>query len=361
MGAQPPPGTSGWSAWKISKFDEDLGSKQQEAEKFLECPGTLSHFPKWLFMMSLNIWHYPHGSTGPILFGTQTPFSSLPLRLQGVHNDTCFLQKCTHPLWPEQSGQIPTCCLTACHSFPTCGVSCILSKKDSWPPRCLSKLDQNQEVPQKLHVSWIDFWVASKKWLHDFTALGRRQQIDPEVDEHRWVCSSWRFEMVNWSVTYGGELMSFWPLKLGFLSQRCDFHINIHELQPWDTILEIGLWKLDQFSSVSFTMAAFCRKNRVLWDVLREWFNAATLRGVPLLTRPKMCWKKQMSGKGEAKSLSYWSIWTLSVSIAIGQFLQVVMFSWWLVVSRADAPSIWGVQQHPLLFKLFILFRQGWS
>ena len=44
MGAQPPPGTSGWSAWKISKFDEGLGSKQQEAEKFLECPGHFHIF-----------------------------------------------------------------------------------------------------------------------------------------------------------------------------------------------------------------------------------------------------------------------------------------------------------------------------
>lgn len=98
-------------------------------------------------------------------------------------------KKCTHPLWPEQSGQMPTCCLTAYHSFPTCGVSCILSKNGAGGLHDVFQNWIRTKKCLKTPLSWIAFWVASKKWLHDFTALGRRQQIDPEVDEHRWVCS----------------------------------------------------------------------------------------------------------------------------------------------------------------------------
>ena len=73
-----------WRSRKTRKHDQVL-YKQQEAVYSWNAPGHFHIFPtsKWLFMMSLNIWHYPHGSTGPILFGTQTPIflaSSSPTR-----------------------------------------------------------------------------------------------------------------------------------------------------------------------------------------------------------------------------------------------------------------------------------------
>lgn len=213
----PPVGTglerSIWRSRKNKKHWPIFIYQQSSKRRFIpgNSPGHFHIFPQWLFMMSLNIWHYPHGSTGPILFGTQTPFSWLPLRLQEVHNDTTFLlQKCTHPLWPEQSGQnsnlLPHCLSL---SLQTCGVSCILSKNGVGG---LHDVFQNW-IRTKKCLKNSTFRGSLFEWLqkNDYMTsplLGRRQQIDPEVDEHRWVCSSWRFEMVNWST---GQLLTEGP------------------------------------------------------------------------------------------------------------------------------------------------------
>ena len=152
--------------------------------------------------------------------------------------------------------------------------------------------------------------------------------------------------------------MSFWPLKFGFLSPEM-WHSHQH---TWTTTMgyhpRIGLGKLDQFSSKLHHGSILPEKSCPVRCAQRmiQCCNPER-RSSP--DAPQDVLEETNVWERGSESLSYWSIWTVSVSIAIGQFLQVVMFSWWLVVSRADAPSIWGVQQHPLLFKLFILFRQG--
>lgn len=171
------------------QFEEDLGSIWRSrktrnmtnfyiSSKRLFIPGM----PRDTFTFFLLVSGY---SWCLLIFGTilmvqlvlsflelKPPFSSLPLHLQGVHHDTCFLQKYTHPLWPEQSGQMPTCCLTAYHS-PNRLVGFLASSQKMEPvastmsfkigsePRSASKTPRNDEMDR--------FWGGFKKmttWLH---------------------------------------------------------------------------------------------------------------------------------------------------------------------------------------------------
>ena len=111
-------------------------------------PRTLSHFPKGLFLIFGIILmvqlvlsflelepHFPR-----FLFYTMIQNrrkNALILMTRTIHqNPTCSSLPVTPDLWVSWISKMP------------------------WPPRCLSKLDQNQEVPQN-STKCIAFWVAS--------------------------------------------------------------------------------------------------------------------------------------------------------------------------------------------------------